>query len=237
MSEEKKILTEQERKCIQEAYELYCNKKYEEARKIFEKYGERNADASFYLGVMYDFGYGVNKDMKQAVYWYQRAVELGDVGAMNNLAVCYAAGDGIEKNLEKALELYEKAAEGGGVYGSWNLGRWYEKGKLVKPDLKKALELYDLAAANGHPDAKENADRIREKERENSEENEIVAAALEKLSYYHLNKNSIETLRRAFKILYRRENLSCNFLIHCEDPVRFRLFIEDFIYALSMLAI
>ena len=232
MSEEKKILTEQDRKCIQEARELYRNKKYEEARKIFEKYGERDVTASFFLGVMYDFGYGVNKDMKQAVYWYQRAVELGDVSAMNNLAGCYAEGAGIEKNLEKALELYEKAAEGGEAYGLRNLGRWYEIGKLVKPDLKKALEFYDLAATNGHPNAKEDADRIREKERENSEENEIVADALEKLSYYHLNKNSIETLRRAFKILHRREKLSCNFLIHCEDPVRFRLFMKDFIYAL-----
>lgn len=278
MSEEKKILTEQDRKCLQKAYELYCDKKYDEARKIFKKYGEMDADASFYLGVMYGFGYGVNEDSKQAAYWYHISAELGHRGAMynlgvsyktgdgikqddkqaaywygraaelghaiatNNLGACYEWGQGVETNLEKALELYEKAAKEEDEYGLWNLGRLYEEGKGVKTNLNKALELYDLADVNGHPNAKKDADRIREKERKNSEENEIVAADLEKLSKYHLNKNSIETLRRAFKILYRREerkantkifnssggHLSCNFLIHCEDPVRSRLFIKDF---------
>ena len=42
------------------------------------------------LGICYENGYGVEKDLTQAVYWYIRAAEQGDAHAMYNLAYCYA---------------------------------------------------------------------------------------------------------------------------------------------------
>lgn len=49
-----------------------------------------NADAQYYLGVMYDNGNGVQQDRAQAVGWYRKAAELGHVGAQYNLsqAIC-----------------------------------------------------------------------------------------------------------------------------------------------------
>ena len=48
--------------------------------------------------------------MKQAVHWYQRAVEQGEPTALFNLGSLYRKGYGVPKNETKAMELYREAA-------------------------------------------------------------------------------------------------------------------------------
>ena len=47
---------------------------------------------------MYDTGEGVPKDDKEAVTWYRRAAEQGDVFAQNNLGFMYEYGEGVIQN-------------------------------------------------------------------------------------------------------------------------------------------
>ena len=62
---------------------------------------------------MYTNGYGVEKDIVQAVYWYRKAAEQGFAPAQSNLGYLYANGYGVEKDIVQAVYWYRKAAEQG----------------------------------------------------------------------------------------------------------------------------
>lgn len=65
-------------------------------------------------GYAYEKGIaGVEKDIKQAIAWYQKAAEAGDPYAMLILGDAHAIGEYVEKDEEKAMALYRKAAEAG----------------------------------------------------------------------------------------------------------------------------
>ena len=53
------------------------------------------AKAQHNLGLMYDKGWGVPEDDKEAVKWYRMAAEQGDASAQNNLGLMYAKGEGV----------------------------------------------------------------------------------------------------------------------------------------------
>ena len=55
-------------------------------------------------------GEGVEKDMRKAFEWLEKASELGHVGATHDLAGYYEHGIGVDKDEAKAIELYVKAA-------------------------------------------------------------------------------------------------------------------------------
>ena len=57
-----------------------------------------DADAQYYLGVMYEKGVGVPQDSKEAVKWYRLAAEQGLADAQGNLGVMYALGTGVLKD-------------------------------------------------------------------------------------------------------------------------------------------
>lgn len=44
-----------------------------------------DAEAQYYLAQMYLFGFGASKDVKQTVYWYEKAAKQEDTGAHANL--------------------------------------------------------------------------------------------------------------------------------------------------------
>ncbi len=44
-----------------------------------------NIDAQYAIGYMYNLGYGVKKDYKEAVRWYQKAAAQGDTYAIEAL--------------------------------------------------------------------------------------------------------------------------------------------------------
>ncbi len=75
-------------------------KDYKEAFAIFELLAEqRDAQAQFYLGYMYNNGQGVEKkDSGEALKWYKRAAKQGDTEAQHNLALMYGKGHGVPKH-------------------------------------------------------------------------------------------------------------------------------------------
>ena len=58
-----------------------------------------HAGAQNNLGLMYDYGEGVEQNAAEAVRWYRLAAEQDHAGAQNNLAPKYHAGDGVDQDL------------------------------------------------------------------------------------------------------------------------------------------
>lgn len=71
----------------------------------------QNIKATFNLGLLYENGLGVKKDMKSAMKLYEVASKKGHPKAIFNLGVFYAQGlGGIEKNFQQAKKLFEQAS-------------------------------------------------------------------------------------------------------------------------------
>ena len=72
-----------------------------------------DAQAQFLLGACYYNGYGVAKDLVQAVYWWRKAADQGFAPAQYNLGWCYYNGYGVAKDLKQAVYWLRKAADQG----------------------------------------------------------------------------------------------------------------------------
>jgi len=129
---------------------------YEQVREMLEYVAENDDADEFYdpdfvndIGTFFEDGVGVEKDIDQAVYWYERAVELGDDLAKSNLADILRKGSqGYPKDLKRAFELYKSC---GLPYAFYRVGEFYENGWGVEKDLEKAKEYYRVAYRENHP--------------------------------------------------------------------------------------
>ena len=68
-------------------------------------------------------GCGVTEDKKKATELYQRASDMDNSDAMNNLGTCYMKGCGVIEDKKKAVELYQSASGMGDAAAMNNLGR------------------------------------------------------------------------------------------------------------------
>jgi TPR repeat protein len=68
-----------------------------------------HGESMFAVGVAFMTGEGVEKDFKQAVKWFEKAIdEKNVIRAVLNLSKMYYEGYGVEKNVEKAIEILQK---------------------------------------------------------------------------------------------------------------------------------
>ncbi len=70
-----------------------------------------------YLGWMYEYGKGVDKNLTKAVELYKKACKGKYYYACINLGFLYRDGRGVEKNSFKALELFKRACKHGSKKG------------------------------------------------------------------------------------------------------------------------
>ena len=68
--------------------------------------------AQLHCGNVYGLGWGVVKDDRLALVYYEKAAKQGDVVSQYNTGISYAEGRGCDQNYERAAEWYEKAAPG-----------------------------------------------------------------------------------------------------------------------------
>lgn len=115
-----------------------------------------NADAQFYVGLIYANGQGVTKDDKQAVKWFAKAAEQGHSEAQTQLGFMYATGRGVEQNYNLAAYWSYKAADQGNVIAQYYLGLMYAKGQGMMQDNSLAVSWFSKAAAQGDARAQYN---------------------------------------------------------------------------------
>jgi len=97
----------------------------------------------------YKLGGIVEENAEEAIVWYEKAAELGDVDAMVKLGDIYQAGLGVEPNRELELKWYTKAYEAGRGEVAFELGLWYRYDDQEDPepvDPRLAYEYLMIAA-------------------------------------------------------------------------------------------
>lgn len=99
--------------------------------------GQGNAEGQFFLGVMYDSGYGIDEkeigpqNQPEATSWFHKAAKGGSVAAQMKLAIMYAIGLGVEENVVESVKWYYKAAIQGNAVAKIAVGLAYFTGSGV----------------------------------------------------------------------------------------------------------
>ncbi len=92
--------------------ESYKAKDYIQAEKYFEKACDlKYGGGCFRLGVLYEYGQGVEKNLTKAAQFYSKACDLNNGVGCKNLGFLYEYGEGVEKDLTKAAYFYSKACK------------------------------------------------------------------------------------------------------------------------------
>ncbi len=111
--------------------------------------GRFSADREIRMGDDFLSGRGVNKDEKQAAYWYEKAAKAGNPWAQKQIGFFYEAGIGVPADPVRAVHWYQLAAAGGLVSAKTNLGVAYLWGSGVAKDPSMAAHLFREAAGKG----------------------------------------------------------------------------------------
>ena len=83
---------------------------FDNALKWYLKAAELgNADAMFGIGLLYEYGHGVDQDDEKAMEWYLKAAELGNETAIYAIGDLYEYGNGVDQDIVKASEWKQKA--------------------------------------------------------------------------------------------------------------------------------
>ena len=136
-----------------------------------------DAQAQFYLGLMYENGQEVEKNDTKALEWYNRAAFQGDAQAQFAIGVMYSNGQGIEKNDAKAFYWYEKSALQGNAKAQFHLGLMYAQDHEIKQDDTKAFYWYEKSALQGNVNTQFIYTQKREIEKNNAKAFEWVEKA------------------------------------------------------------
>lgn len=132
------------------------DKALKETRPLAEKGDPRSQYA---MGVLYENGFAVTKDLKQAAAWYLKAAKQGNSDAQYNLGAMHEHGIGMPVNYSEAARWYRPAAEQGDIDALSNLGVLYQSGQGVPQNKVLAMALYNVSVAyagNGKTQARQN---------------------------------------------------------------------------------
>ena len=121
-----------------------------------------NAEAEFKIGEMYETGFGVKKDMKQAKIWIDKAAAQGHGTASFKLLYWNIKKNGLKgENKKKFAELRTKAADGN-AQAMYYVGLMYAHGAGVKKNYDKALDWLNKATFVGVLEAEREAILVRD---------------------------------------------------------------------------
>lgn len=123
---------------------------FEAALKEWRPLAEQgNIEAQFNLGIMYEKGNGVSKDLKEALQWYRLAADQGDAMAQYNIGVYYAQGMGVAKDFKESMRWTRLAAQQGDALAQFNIATMYNKAMGVPQNSVAAHMWFNLSLANG----------------------------------------------------------------------------------------
>lgn len=109
-----------------------------------------HAGAMNSLGLLYESGRGVIRDIGKAIGWFRKGAEAGNTGAMNHLGLAYRNGFGVPRDPAESLRWFRKSADAGNAVAMIDVGAAYASGAGVPRDPAEALRWYRMAADAGN---------------------------------------------------------------------------------------
>lgn len=119
--------------------------------------------AQYNLGVIYDSGLGVGRDLPAALRWWTAVAEAGLAEAQHNLALLYLElwEDGLVADGDVvARHWLQQAADGGFVRSQYMLGKMYADGVGTAPDPNRGFALIRQAGEAGLMQAQYNLGKM-----------------------------------------------------------------------------
>jgi hypothetical protein len=118
------------------------------------------AKAQNLLGQMYEEGLGVEKNIVEAIKWYERAAMRGIPEAENRLGHIYYRGGAVGQDLQKARKWLARAAKHDVGEAQYTLGHMYQNGEGVPVNRQTAAGWLKKAAVHGFVGAEEIAAKV-----------------------------------------------------------------------------
>lgn len=122
---------------------------WDDLRKYALEKASSNPDFYAILGEMYLFGKDVDKDINQAIKYFDQGIEEGSLYCIKSKANQLINGDYLERDYKEAFRLFEIASNKGFHHAMNNLGWMYTKGIGCRLDEEKGGKLIKMAADLG----------------------------------------------------------------------------------------
>jgi hypothetical protein len=121
-----------------------------------------NAEAEFKVGEMYETGFGVTQDMKQAENWINKAAEKGHETANFKLLYWDLEKNGVTSTNKAELESLQTKAKEGNPQAQYYVGKMYSRGVGLKRNPDQAINWLNKAAFVGVLEAEREMVVVRE---------------------------------------------------------------------------
>ena len=123
---------------------------YKKAFKLYSITAKKGMpEAQWLLAKCYEDGVGIEKNEKEAEYWYTKSANQNYLEAEKSLAALYSFSSNGLSDDKKAFYWYEKAANHGDSWAQYWLGEFYLDGKGVDESKVQAAVWFEKAAISG----------------------------------------------------------------------------------------
>ena len=100
-----------------------------------------DTDAMIQLGSIYIHGLYIESNVDEGIKLFEKAGDLGNIGAYSTLAFMYKTGDGVTRDNFQAIKWYGKAVDKDDTAAEMDLAKLYRENEDVK-DLEQSFKLY-----------------------------------------------------------------------------------------------
>ena len=133
-----------------------------------------NAEAEYKVGEMYETGFGVKKNMKEAQAWTNKAAAQGHETAGFKLMYWDIEKKGLKGDNKKKLTDLRTKATNGNLQAMYYVGKMYAYGVGVKKNYDKALDWLNKATFGGVLEAEREAVIVRELKQKGQENRRLA---------------------------------------------------------------
>lgn len=164
-------------------------------KPIYTSAMQGNRASQHKLGLMYEKGTEVRRDIELAIRYYTMSANQGDLNSQLALGVMHEEGTKVQQNMNIAVKYYKMAAAQNHVEAQFKLGCIYWHGAGVPQDPNLAIEYFKKAANQNHVEAQYSLGYIYENGQGVAEDlNKAVEYYNQAASQNH--KKAIEALKR-----------------------------------------
>ncbi len=111
-----------------------------------------DVEAQYGLGVMYNEGQGVQKNIKLAIKWFEKSARQGNPYAQYNLGVIFRDSER-HRDYGVSFRWFEKSASQGLDVAQYNFAHMFQEGLGTNKNYQSAIDWFKKAAEQGYADA------------------------------------------------------------------------------------